>query len=476
MCSGVGGLDRAVSLAIPSARTVLYVERGAFNVANLVSQMEAGVVAQAPVWSDARSVPGRRFRGRVDGVIGGIPCQEWSLAGTRKGDTGERDLWAPFRRTVVQSGAWFCLIENVQGILSAGKGKMPGAERIRRDLRRMGFTVTAGIFRASEMGLPHERQRVFILGVRNDFACRAGIFDRLAHAGHAGHAGLQGGFSRLNGEGAEGQERVYVAGRGRDVENATHGRCGRKANDGQPSGSPDGSISNPANADIARRTEAGCRPEIDTGQQSEPGCGDVGNAKGDGWRSRRPKPTSQRWVETACGSSRTLEHSIGCGCDGQPQDPEREAERRDALEWASRGPIAIPGPSDRAGWAWIANHFPERLPAVSRHDLFGIEVGAARNAAYGDPAARPRQAWGNSSAASWVDENGPFGLRAAIVQEIAQSTLRKRSDGMATRTDELRSIGNGVADPCGALAVIHLVTGLGAATAPASELLRRLVK
>lgn len=174
LCTGGGGLDRAFELAVSCARSILLVEREAFAIASLVAQIENGLLAPAAIWSDVRTVPGRRFRGLVDGVIGGIPCQEWSLAGQRRGDTGERDLWPPARRVIIQSGAWFCLIENVAGILTAGRGKMPGAERIRRDLRRLGFQVVAVIVRAADMGLPHERERVFILGINDQLAHRTG--------------------------------------------------------------------------------------------------------------------------------------------------------------------------------------------------------------------------------------------------------------------------------------------------------------
>lgn len=75
LCAGGRGLDRALELAIPSARTVLYVERESFSVATLVAAIEDGLVAPAAVWSDVRTFNGRRWRGVVDCVIGGIPCQ-----------------------------------------------------------------------------------------------------------------------------------------------------------------------------------------------------------------------------------------------------------------------------------------------------------------------------------------------------------------------------------------------------------------
>lgn len=165
ICTGGFGLDLGVELAVPSARTVCMVEREAFAVAQLVSAMEAGHMASAPIWSDARTFNGRAWRGAVDGLIGGIPCQPHSLAGRKQGQNDERDLWSDARRIIVQSGAWFVLIENVSGMLSAGSDEIAGAERVCRDLHKLSFSVEGGLFTASEVGAPHQRERVFILAV-----------------------------------------------------------------------------------------------------------------------------------------------------------------------------------------------------------------------------------------------------------------------------------------------------------------------
>jgi DNA (cytosine-5)-methyltransferase 1 len=160
LCTGGGGLDLGVELAMPGARTVCVVEREAFAASHLVSAMQQGLLDEAPVWSNARTFNGRPWRGLVDGLIGGIPCQPHSLAGLRQGEDDERDLWSTARRIIVQSGCWFVLIENVGGMLSSG-----GAERVWRDLRRLGFDVEGGLFTASEVGAPHERERIIILAV-----------------------------------------------------------------------------------------------------------------------------------------------------------------------------------------------------------------------------------------------------------------------------------------------------------------------
>ena len=160
LCAGGGGLDLGIELAMPSARAVCYVEREAFACAHLVAAMQQGFLADAPLWIDVTTFNGRPWRGLVDGLIGGIPCQPHSLAGRRLGADDERDLWSDARRIIVQCGAWFAFIENVGGILTSG-----GAERLHRDLSRLGFTSEVGLFTAAEVGASHRRERLFWLAV-----------------------------------------------------------------------------------------------------------------------------------------------------------------------------------------------------------------------------------------------------------------------------------------------------------------------
>lgn len=162
ICTGSGALDLALELAIPALRPILYVEGEAFAAATLVQAIEAGYLAPAPLWSDLRALRGRRFRGSVDFILGGVPCQPHSEAGPARGAADERDLWPETRRLIVQTGAWGLFLENVGGMLHTG-----GAYRIFRGLRRLGFKVEGGLFTAAEVGGPHERERLFILAVHD---------------------------------------------------------------------------------------------------------------------------------------------------------------------------------------------------------------------------------------------------------------------------------------------------------------------
>src|SRR5262249_33254850 len=90
LCSGIGGLDLGLELAIPVTRVICYVEIEAFACAVLAARMEEGALAAAPIWTDLTSFDGRRWRGRVDCVTAGFPCQPWSAAGAGGGFNDER--------------------------------------------------------------------------------------------------------------------------------------------------------------------------------------------------------------------------------------------------------------------------------------------------------------------------------------------------------------------------------------------------
>ncbi len=120
LCSGIGGLDLGVQLVLPASRVVAYVEGEAFCIHRLVTQMEAGFLDSAPVWTDVKTFDGRPFRGKVDGIIGGYPCQPFSQAGQRKGTNDPRHLWPDILRILQSVRPAWAFFENVRGHLRLG--------------------------------------------------------------------------------------------------------------------------------------------------------------------------------------------------------------------------------------------------------------------------------------------------------------------------------------------------------------------
>jgi DNA (cytosine-5)-methyltransferase 1 len=102
-----------------------------------------------------------------DILIGGFPCQGFSVANTNRGEHDKRNkLYLEFLRILNKKQPKFFVAENVKGILSLEKGKV--FEMIMFDLRKAGYKVEYQILNAADYGVPQRRERVIILGIRNN--------------------------------------------------------------------------------------------------------------------------------------------------------------------------------------------------------------------------------------------------------------------------------------------------------------------
>ncbi|MBS0646052.1 MAG: DNA cytosine methyltransferase [Verrucomicrobia bacterium] len=102
-----------------------------------------------------------------DILIGGFPCQGFSVANSKRGENDERNkLYLELLRVLVDKQPKFFLAENVKGILSLMKGAI--FEMIISDFENAGYKIKYKVLNAANYGVPQKRERVIILGVRND--------------------------------------------------------------------------------------------------------------------------------------------------------------------------------------------------------------------------------------------------------------------------------------------------------------------
>ncbi len=158
-------MDLAVRLASGS-RTVCYVEREWESAARLVTRATEARVAEAPLWSDLARFDARPWRGAVDLVAAGYPCQPFSDAGKRLGEADPRHLWPHVRRIVDECDAPALFIENVPGHVRRGFAN------VLADLAALGFDAEWIVLAAGDLGGTQERKRLWCLAHRGSDGLR----------------------------------------------------------------------------------------------------------------------------------------------------------------------------------------------------------------------------------------------------------------------------------------------------------------
>jgi len=320
VCAGVGGLDLGVRIARPDARCVAFVEREASAAASLVASMAAGRLHPAAVWSDLRTFDAPAWRGAVDCVLSGDPCQGNSVAGKRLGADDDRWLLDRAIKVFDQSGARAFFRENVVGNVA---GQLAVAIPA---LERLGCRVACGIFSAAEASASHRRERFFLLAHRKGGVGRVRGGCATRPAGHhpdpcgcsgglvqgsVAHSERQHGGSRADGPclsrcegsdgqlGRSGQHMVDAEGFGRRegrTEHVVRGGRDTAAGTGSPLGDADGArlpVGSRGRADIGR-------PLRDKGPAALPaGGGGLGEGRPRFRHDRpfAPGPSDPVWAE-----------------------------------------------------------------------------------------------------------------------------------------------------------------------------------
>lgn len=163
-------------------RTVCAIERDAYAAQVLAQRQNDGALPPFPIWSDVRSFDGRPWRGLIDVVSGGFPCQDISAAGNGIGITGERSgLWKQMARIVSEVLPRKIYMENSPLLVGRGLAVVLG------DLAEMGYDARWGVIGAADFGAPHQRDRIWLIAedtrqsvanargehVKRIFPCRA---------------------------------------------------------------------------------------------------------------------------------------------------------------------------------------------------------------------------------------------------------------------------------------------------------------
>lgn len=410
LCAGGGGLDMGVELACPSFATTGYVEIEEYPRSTLIAGQKAGYLKPAPIWDDLKQFNGRPWRGIVDAILAGYPCQPFSQAGQRQGINDPRHLWPDIMRIIDEIGPAWVILENVQGHVSLG------AESVLRDLRGMGFTPAVGLFTAAETGAPHERKRWFCLAYN--------------------HVNAQQFADRQQSNiGADGRHHVG-GGCGKAVAN-TGGRrpCGQGEGQDQQSRGTEavGTITELVNTAGIGCIEGRSEPKFRRGRDTITSTSSpVADAKSIDGRRELQSQSSERGRARPTGSRPEL-------ADTSPARLQRPAKRGDAgpasqgNQPAARfGRVGVhpPGPADANAWAAIIADAPDWAPSTSFGDIARQSNHLAQMVASGE-----------------------------LAETEVEPDLLRMVDGLAQRSCALKLLGNGVHP----LAAANAIRSLGIA-------------
>ncbi|NCB28066.1 MAG: DNA cytosine methyltransferase, partial [Bacteroidia bacterium] len=162
--SGIGGLDLAAGMA--GIEVIGFCEIEPFPVEVLTKRFPG-----VPIFEDVRKLTAEVIRDRtgmdasqsIDVIFGGFPCQDLSQAGKQVGLTGARSgLWFEMLRVISELRPRYVLAENVRGAVNLA------LDTVYSNLVNEGYKVYPYVIPASAVGAPHQRERLFVVGVRED--------------------------------------------------------------------------------------------------------------------------------------------------------------------------------------------------------------------------------------------------------------------------------------------------------------------
>ncbi len=147
-------------------RTVCAVEINPYCQRVLLARQRDGMLPDFPIWDDVQTFDGVPWRGLVDVISGGFPCQDISVAGRGTGIDGAKSgMWRHFARIIREVAPRYVFVENSPALVTRGLGRVLG------DLAALGYDARWGVLSADAVGAPHGRDRLWIRAVVSDTDC-----------------------------------------------------------------------------------------------------------------------------------------------------------------------------------------------------------------------------------------------------------------------------------------------------------------
>ncbi|MGJ8684732.1 MAG: DNA (cytosine-5-)-methyltransferase [Nonlabens sp.] len=124
-------------------------------------------IEEANWYDDVKNINGKKYRGKVDLLVGGSPCQSFSMVGKRKGFNDTRGtLFYEFARVVKESQPKIFIFENVKGLINHDNGNT--FETIKATFDELGYKYFYQVMNSKNYGVPQHRERIFVIGFKDN--------------------------------------------------------------------------------------------------------------------------------------------------------------------------------------------------------------------------------------------------------------------------------------------------------------------
>jgi len=163
MFSGIGAIEYALK-RLNLASEILF----ACDIDKFVKQSYFAnyKISENQWYSDVKGIDGNKYKGKIDILVGGSPCQSFSMIGKRKGLEDTRGtLFYEFARVVKEAQPNVFIYENVKGLINHDKGNT--FETIKATFNQLGYKYYCQVLNSKNYGIPQHRERIFVIGFKD---------------------------------------------------------------------------------------------------------------------------------------------------------------------------------------------------------------------------------------------------------------------------------------------------------------------
>lgn len=164
MFSGIGAIEHAFDRLKLNSKVIFACDNDKFVKQSYFANYE---VTENEWYTDVKDIDGKKYKGEIDLLVGGSPCQSFSMVGKRLGLEDTRgSLFYEFARVVNEAQPKVFIYENVKGLVNHDKGNT--FKVMTNVFEDLGYNFTYQVLNSKDCGIPQHRERIFVIGFKNE--------------------------------------------------------------------------------------------------------------------------------------------------------------------------------------------------------------------------------------------------------------------------------------------------------------------